>query len=686
VSNQDNQNVASNLGVTPTRSYFFSTQSAELAPIALFVYNRPEHTRRTVESLRANGLSQRSDLFVFADAAKNKSEAAAVEMVRKFIRTIDGFKSVTIIERERNFGLNASVITGVTQLCEKLDRVIAVEDDLLTAPDFLTFMNCALERYAQEPRIFSVSGFNYAVNTPGDYPYDVFCSHRSSSWGWGTWKDRWEKADWSASDFGEFRTDKVREQPFNRGGEDLSDMLALQMAGKLDSWDIRWAYAHFTHNAAALLPVASRVYNIGLDGSGVHCRRVPYRQAPLTNTTDSGYRFPNFVEFDPYFAAEIRRVHRRTLAERIVRYLRRITRTMTVFDSNRIPLRAAKRSAADETAVPAWHRESGQQFAPIALFVYNRPEHTRKTVESLQQNGLARKSDLFVFSDAAKNESGAAAVGAVRKFIRTIDGFKSVTVIERERNLGLAGSVIKGVTQLSNTFGRVIVMEDDLLTSSDFLTFMNWALEQYADEPRIFSVSGFNYAVKTPDDYPYDVFCSYRSSSWGWGTWKDRWEKADWSVSDFGEFRTDKVRKQSFNRGGEDLSRMLALQMAGEIDSWAIRWAYAHWKHDALAVLPVRSLVLNIGLDGSGMHCRKDSARQTPLNPVSVGEIRMPLKIDPGEPFTGQIYRMHRASLLVKCARFVFRSIRNRKRRRGTLVEQMQIQAPPADHTSGLSR
>jgi glycosyltransferase involved in cell wall biosynthesis len=321
VSNLDSQNVASNVAVAPARSYFFSTQSAELAPIALFVYNRPEHLRRTVESLRANKIAQRSDLFVFADGAKNESVASAVGAVRKFIRTIEGFKSVTLTERDRNFGLAASVITGVTQLVEQFGRVIAVEDDLLTAPDFLNFMNCALERYRDEGRMFSVSGFNFAVNTPGDYPYDVFCSCRCSSWGWGTWKDRWEKTDWSVSDFGEFRSDKVQQRSFNRGGEDLSRMLALQMAGKIDSWAIRWAYAHFTHNAAALLPVVSRVYNIGLDGSGVHCRRALYRQHALPPEGDTNYRFLDSVIPQFCFSREIRRRHHRSLARKLARYL-----------------------------------------------------------------------------------------------------------------------------------------------------------------------------------------------------------------------------------------------------------------------------------------------------------------------------------------------------------------------------
>jgi len=291
------------------------------APIALFVYNRPEHTRQTLESLRANELAQQSDLFVFADGAKDESGAAAVGAVRRLIRAIDEFKSVTLTERERNLGLAASVISGVTHLLDKFGRVIVVEDDLLTAPDFLTFMNCALERYRDEARIFSVSGFNFGVKAPDDYPYDVFCSCRCSSWGWGTWKDRWEKADWSVSDFADFRNDSVRQRSFNRGGEDMSRMLALYMAGKFDSWAVRWAYSHFTHDAAALLPVVSRVYNIGLDGSGVHCRRALYRQHALPSECNANYRFLDSLIPLTHFSRQIRRNHHRSVVRKLAGYL-----------------------------------------------------------------------------------------------------------------------------------------------------------------------------------------------------------------------------------------------------------------------------------------------------------------------------------------------------------------------------
>jgi hypothetical protein len=292
-----------------------------LAPIALFVYNRPEHTRRTVEALRANLLAQQSDLFVFADAAKNESGAAAVGAVRKFIRTISGFNSVTLIEQESNRGLSKSVISGVTQLCGEHGRVIAVEDDILTAPDFLTFMNNALDRYTDEPRVFSIGAFNLPIVTPKNYSYDAFFSHRFMCWGWGTWKDRWGKGDWSVKDYPEFMADREKQRRFNRGGDDLSWLLARHVKGKIDSWDTVWAYTHSKHDAVALLSVISRVYNIGFDGTGVHCRRAPFKQNDLSSEGGTNYRFPNSVIPEPYFADEIRRHHYRSIQRKFARYL-----------------------------------------------------------------------------------------------------------------------------------------------------------------------------------------------------------------------------------------------------------------------------------------------------------------------------------------------------------------------------
>lgn len=294
-----------------------------LAPIALFVYNRPEHTRRTIERLRDNALASKSDLHIFSDAAKNENASAAVDQVRKFIQSIDGFRSITILERRSNFGLAASVIDGITQLCERYGQVVAVEDDLLTAPDFLNFMNSALDHYRSTAKVFSIGAFSFGVRAPQGYPSDAFFSYRSCSWGWATWRDRWVKADWQVSDYPDFRSDRRRLRKFSHGGGDLARMLARQMAGELDSWAIRWAYAHCAHDAVALLPVESRVFNIGLDGSGTHCRRVPLTQGALASETNRVYHWPDHVSPNPYFTDQIRKDHPGSLVGRLGKYLKR---------------------------------------------------------------------------------------------------------------------------------------------------------------------------------------------------------------------------------------------------------------------------------------------------------------------------------------------------------------------------
>jgi glycosyltransferase involved in cell wall biosynthesis len=338
LSNIDRENAATSLAPASARSSCRSSSPTELAPIALFVYNRPAHTRRTVESLRANQLAPQSDLFVFSDAARNEATATAVQEVRQVVSTIKGFRSVTVIERERNFGLGNSIINGVTHLCHEFGRVIAMEDDLLTTPDFLTFMNQALNYYEAEPRIFSISGFNFALREPGCNLYDALFFYRSSSLGWGTWKDRWEKADWLVADYGSFCNDKDQQRRFNRGGEDLSGMLALQMAGRIDSWAIRWAYSHFKQDALALLSTRPRIYHFGSDGSGTNTRRGSLRQSPLTSERKSEFHFPSQVEIEPDLAAELHRLLRPSIARQFVRWLRRIRWAMSPLQPVRPPL------------------------------------------------------------------------------------------------------------------------------------------------------------------------------------------------------------------------------------------------------------------------------------------------------------------------------------------------------------
>ena len=244
-------------------------------------------------------------------------------------------------------------------------------------------------------------------------------------------------------------------------------------------------------------------------------------------------------------------------------------------------------------------------LAPIILFVYNRPEHTKKTVDALKVNQLASDSLLYIYSDGNKNQKDKNSVEEVRKYISSISGFKEVKITLREKNIGLADSVISGVTEIINQYEKAIVLEDDIVTSPYFLKFMNEALEFYKDDKRIHSISGYNFPIKIPKSYQNKIYLSPRPSSWGWATWKNRWGKVDWKICDYDEFVNNKERIKKFNQGGDDLTRMLKKQMSGKINSWAIRWAYAHYQGKGYCLFPVSSFVKNIGADSSGVHTKK---------------------------------------------------------------------------------
>jgi hypothetical protein len=289
-----------------------------------------------VESLKANDLAAFSDLFVFCDGAKDAQDQPKVTSVRDYLRTITGFRSVNIVERKGNAGLAKSVIDGATKLCEERGRLIAVEDDLLTAPDFLTFMNQALSRYEKESRIFSVSGFNFALDAAPGHSWDAFTFYRSSSLGWGTWRDRWEKADWTVADYAEFCGDKAKHKTFNRGGEDLSRMLRLQMEGWIDSWAIRWAYEHCRHDALALHSLRSRVFHIGADGTGTNARQGSLKQTPLTTEQSTEFRFPDEIAVEAQFAQQLQKQFKASTARRVARYLRQALRVWHGMSAERL--------------------------------------------------------------------------------------------------------------------------------------------------------------------------------------------------------------------------------------------------------------------------------------------------------------------------------------------------------------
>ena len=283
-------------------------------------------------------------------------------------------------------------------------------------------------------------------------------------------------------------------------------------------------------------------------------------------------------------------------------------------------------------------------LSPIVLFVYNRPEHTKRTVESLLKNTLARASKLLIFSDGAKNDKDLKKVNAVRDYIKTIKGFDRAEIVLRDKNFGLANSVISGITEVFKQNDRVIAMEDDIITSPSFLNFMNKALAFYQENKSIYSVSGYPYPIKISNKYQKDIFISYRASSWGWGTWKDRWEKVDWEIKDFSTFIFDKKTQKLFDRGGQDLTPMLKAQMKGNVDSWAIRWSYAHFKKNAFCLYPIVPLCKNIGTDKSGTH--SSSSKKLDVNlEESKTDFDMVKKPELREEIAQQIQRLFKLSL-----------------------------------------
>ena len=260
-------------------------------------------------------------------------------------------------------------------------------------------------------------------------------------------------------------------------------------------------------------------------------------------------------------------------------------------------------------------------LAPIALFVYNRLDHTEQTVSALKRNLLAEESDLFVFSDAPKNSSSDEKVKAVRGFISSTTGFKSLTIVERPHNLGLANSIIDGVTNLCNEYGQVIVLEDDIVTSPYFLKYMNDGLDYYRDEERVISIHGYIYPVKAK--LP-ETFFLRGADCWGWATWKRGWDIFEPNGEKLlGQLKQRKLEKQFNFDGSYDYVRMLKDQILKKNDSWAIRWHASAFLNDRLTLYSGKSLVNNIGNDSSGTHSGSTYEYDVILNnnPVEIKQI-----------------------------------------------------------------
>lgn len=256
------------------------------------------------------------------------------------------------------------------------------------------------------------------------------------------------------------------------------------------------------------------------------------------------------------------------------------------------------------------------KLAPITLFTYNRPWHTRQTVEALKQNELANQSNLFVFSDGPKSVSDKAKVDEVRKYIHRIEGFRSLNITEHSDNLGLEESIIAGVTDIVNKFGRVIVLEDDLATSPFFLRFMNDALELYEHEDKVISIQGYIFPVSEKLPTTFFLRCT---GCWGWGTWKRGWNLFETNGRKLlEELKAKKLTRQFDFNGAYRYARMLKDQIASRNNVWDIRWYASAFLRERITLHPGISLVRNIGHDGTGTHCGKSRAFDVELAQESI--------------------------------------------------------------------
>lgn len=259
----------------------------------------------------------------------------------------------------------------------------------------------------------------------------------------------------------------------------------------------------------------------------------------------------------------------------------------------------------------------------IVLFTYARLHHTQRTVAALLDNQGVEEHDLIVFSDAARSSDKLSAVTAVRDYLKTISGFRTVSIHHRAQNYGLAKSIIEGVTEVLTKYERVIVLEDDMVTSPYFLRFMNDALDRYELDEQVISVHGYVYPTTNP--LP-ETFFLRGADCWGWATWQRGWK----FFNPDGSRLLSDLKKQKLIKGFDfnnsyGFSEMLERQIKGENDSWAVRWYASAFLANKLTLYPGNSLVQNIGCDSSGTHCDEDNSHNVTVSnaPITFGNIEV---------------------------------------------------------------
>lgn len=287
----------------------------------------------------------------------------------------------------------------------------------------------------------------------------------------------------------------------------------------------------------------------------------------------------------------------------------------------------------------------GRQLAPVVLFVYNRPQHTQRSISALLKNSLADQTDVIIYSDAAKTDEQDSQVEAVRHYIMNVGGFRSIKIIERSHNFGLANSIIEGVTKACEDYGKVIVLEDDLETSPHFLSYMNDALDHYADTEEVMHISGCSYPIRPIESQ--DTYFLQVPLCWGWATWKRAWDSFERDMTIMDEFSAEIIRTFDFDDSYPYWTQ-LELNRDGKIQTWFVFWYAKIFSMAGLCLFPARSLVRNVGFDSSGVNCDATDVYDVTLSsePVSIRTIPLGLNAEAYERHVAYFKRIQPSGLV----------------------------------------
>lgn len=294
-----------------------------LAPVGVSVYSRLDHFKQTINALKLNTIADASKLYIFSDAPREGDEEAVLG-VRAYARNIDGFDEVVIVERNENSRVNNNR-GGMQYLLDKYEKMIWLEEDIVTEPGFLEFMNQALDSYRGADKVISITGYTPPIELPADYRNDVFFLQRFNAWGFGTWKRKFEKIELKI-DEREYRL-KMKDSEFYRklvaNGQDIPGMLDKDVRGDIDALDVKIMYQQILHEWYSVYPRKSLVQNIGHDGSGLHCRvSDKFHHDELWGKTGK-FNFPEDVRVDKRIVSANRRFRGVRIQGRLVEWIRR---------------------------------------------------------------------------------------------------------------------------------------------------------------------------------------------------------------------------------------------------------------------------------------------------------------------------------------------------------------------------